>query len=152
MRVVPHFSTTSLYRKRTVESKRRSRPVIAHKRMQYIRVAFLLYINSTLSKIYCRYFYLFRGASSFVMDRVFVLERGSKKTRVKKKEREGRKAYDTMRCNGVDGNPYRLFARCSHVYTLARHLWPKPFYALFLHRRIDRYSAVWKGTEFVWIN
>lgn len=58
------------------------------------------------------------------MDRVlaFVLERGSKKTREKKKEREGRKAYDTMRCNGVDGNPYRLFARCSHVYTRARHL------------------------------
>lgn len=48
MRVVPHFSTTSLYRKRTVESKRRSRPVIAHERIQYTSHIFAVYKLNTL--------------------------------------------------------------------------------------------------------
>lgn len=48
MRVVPYFSITSLYRKRTVESKRRSRPVIAHKRIQYTSHIFAVYKLNTL--------------------------------------------------------------------------------------------------------
>lgn len=146
MRVMSIFLLLAISRKnRRIETaiKFSHRSIHALKRMQ--DTILLPHINSTRSK-FTTNIYLFRRASSLVIDRVlaFVFERRSKKDK-RMASKKGRYGKARPKSLSLVRSVLTRVARLLHA------ICDQSLSTLFLHRRIeiDRYSALWKGTEFV---
>lgn len=141
------FSTTRYIAKeqtdRNSDSVQSSFDSRTHKRMQ--DTILLPHINSTRSK-FTTNIYLFRRASSLVIDRVlaFVFERRSKKDK-RMASKKGRYGKARPKSSSLVRSVLTRVARLLHA------ICDQSLSTLFLHRRIeiDRYSALQKGTEFV---